>query len=796
MYEAIIRTNSAATTLTINAEHDTIHHYETVGRVDAQKIDMYCYNEYGKAAYIKVTEGKVVAKSGGKIEVVFANNTDSSKVAVAKEDNAIIEKGLTTVQVVSDDNLYNYEVLLEYSADGETPYTAEAIEAIATKVVESAIEKENYKGDVYILLDGDAPDAGRYATLAEFRDEVNGLNEKEANAFAGYTITLQSNVNLNDAEWTPIGTSGHPFSGIFDGNGKTISNYTINSASGDDGLFGIVKGTEQIIDYKAKWDSSNYSFNYLNLGTEYTAVIKNLIVDNAKVTTTSTKKSTGAVIGSATYATVSNIAVKNSTIIGEKGVGGVIGNIDGSFVENCTSDSSTSVLARVYNVGGVIGITANTNNDNVKKPSMIYNCSNYATVTINGTTGYAGGILGNGQNAENNVIADCHNFGKIKAANTNLLTSPNSENSGIAGIAGSGNGVYLYINCVNEETASFEVATSGEGVVQNFFNSVAGISFYGSGKNYCNCVNKASFSVPANKIAGITVAENTILKGCSNEGTLVNTLIPSAVYDLSSDMKVINIENINFESISQLNEEIASQFNSVGNAVNVSLKNVTINNLPGTGTLIVPDGIQTITSNTKVCDSVQLIESLVTLNMYGLNQAVSGTKSLYIGGSNNTIQVLQDTSMGTIVLDGNNNSIINNGTLSEVSVRGSGSGLSVSNNGTLGHLSVVASTSSVELTNNGIISNTNGNAIHVEAACTLIINNHGTIYSSSFAMLLYDGCDVTINVYSSSVTTGEFAPYRGNNTIKIYYQEGATINNQLWTTQASANYHVVVYKME
>lgn len=151
---------------------------------------MNCYNEYGTAAYIKVTEEKVVAKAGGKIEVVFANNTDSSKVAVAKESTGTIERGLTTVQVVDENNFANYAVHLEYSADGETPYTAEAIEAIATKVVESAIEKESYKGDVYILLDVDAPDAGRYATLAEFRDEVNGSNGKEANTFAGYTVTL------------------------------------------------------------------------------------------------------------------------------------------------------------------------------------------------------------------------------------------------------------------------------------------------------------------------------------------------------------------------------------------------------------------------------------------------------------------------------------------------------------------------------------------------------------------------------------------------------------------------------
>lgn len=52
---------------------------------------MNCYNEYGKAAYVKVTEGKVVVKNGGEIKVVYAANTDSTKVEVTKETRGAIE---------------------------------------------------------------------------------------------------------------------------------------------------------------------------------------------------------------------------------------------------------------------------------------------------------------------------------------------------------------------------------------------------------------------------------------------------------------------------------------------------------------------------------------------------------------------------------------------------------------------------------------------------------------------------------------------------------------------------------
>lgn len=98
---------------------------------------MNCYNEYGKAAYVKVTEGKVVAKNGSEISIIFANNTDSSKVAVSKDKTGIIKRGLTTVESVDTANYANYSVHLEYSADGVTPYTAEAIEAIGQLSVAS-----------------------------------------------------------------------------------------------------------------------------------------------------------------------------------------------------------------------------------------------------------------------------------------------------------------------------------------------------------------------------------------------------------------------------------------------------------------------------------------------------------------------------------------------------------------------------------------------------------------------------------------------------------------------------------
>ena len=149
--KVIIRTNSVGTTLTINAAADTVDHYGSVGKVDVQKIDLdHCYNEYGKAAYVRLSEGKVVAKAGGTISVVFAANNDKDAVAVLKENQGIIEKGLTVIQPVSDTNEQRTNgIPLEYSVDGTTAASStfnydlalESREAAVNEVAEEAIDE-------------------------------------------------------------------------------------------------------------------------------------------------------------------------------------------------------------------------------------------------------------------------------------------------------------------------------------------------------------------------------------------------------------------------------------------------------------------------------------------------------------------------------------------------------------------------------------------------------------------------------------------------------------------------------
>jgi hypothetical protein len=57
-------------------------------------------------------------------------------------------------------------------------------------------------------------------------------------------VRLVGDIDLANAEWTPLGNQNEPFSGIFDGNGHTISNVRITSKHDDFvGFFGVLTGT-------------------------------------------------------------------------------------------------------------------------------------------------------------------------------------------------------------------------------------------------------------------------------------------------------------------------------------------------------------------------------------------------------------------------------------------------------------------------------------------------------------------------------------------------------------------------
>ncbi|MBR6319659.1 MAG: hypothetical protein IKR50_04390 [Prevotella sp.] len=141
--------------------------------------------------------------------------------------------------------------------------------------------------------------------------------------------------------WTPIGTETTPFTGIFDGNNKTIKGLYINKSDVDNvGLFG-----------------------YLKKGT-----IKNVSLINPIVLG---KNGVGAIVGggcSTQYYNISNNICVGGRIEGESFIGGVAGRmtgVDGTSQNICFvkgNYSSSSIIGNTV-CGGIIGEICGYNQD-------------------------------------------------------------------------------------------------------------------------------------------------------------------------------------------------------------------------------------------------------------------------------------------------------------------------------------------------------------------------------------------------------------------------------------------------
>jgi len=180
------------------------------------------------------------------------------------------------------------------------------------------------------------------AELAWVSEQVAG-----GNTFAGKTVQLDADINLNNQAWTPIGANAddaaHAFQGTFDGNNKTISNLNVDltaePAYRSAGLFGAVRGSAVIKDF-----------------TVNGATVKNITTGSA------TDNGTAVVAGSFTYSgggTISNVTVKNAVVEGNRYVGGIAGygagTITGCTVQGLTLTATPDNLTGSYDNGDKAG---------------------------------------------------------------------------------------------------------------------------------------------------------------------------------------------------------------------------------------------------------------------------------------------------------------------------------------------------------------------------------------------------------------------------------------------------------
>ena len=194
--------------------------------------------------------------------------------------------------------------------------------------------------------------------LIAFRNYINNGGEEQNGR-------LTADITLSDT-WQGIGTESQPFSGIFDGNGHSVSGLSCQSSYS--GLFGVVKN----------------------------ATIHNLTVSGSF----SNGQYMGGIAGIAISSTIDNCQSSINISSGSY-LGGIVGSSENCTISNCAHTENTIGNTSSNNVGGIAGQTSSQ--------TEIYNCYNagriYGYDCFGGIVGYNGG---------NCSITNCYNKAAFK----------------------------------------------------------------------------------------------------------------------------------------------------------------------------------------------------------------------------------------------------------------------------------------------------------------------------------------------------------------------------------------------
>ena len=270
---------------------------------------------------------------------------------------------------------------------------------MVTLLMQMLVWQNAFAGVLVLSGSGTAADPYQIATendLAYVRNRINqGIVIKQGDLLssdkASYCLT--ADIELTEA-WIPIGIGEKEFSGVFDGQGHTISNLLIDSdvASGEyfAGLFGTLNGAE-IKDLSIEVDG---------IGGHYTA---------------------GAVAGQAKLSVIHDVAVTadntesliaNADIGEGASAGSLVGIAENSSLYNCSNNVD---VASYYFGGGLIGWARGTVN--------VVNCSNQGDIEVMNDYGYGagGGLIGSVDGDDNKLtIKNAYNGGSVSTDNATL----------------------------------------------------------------------------------------------------------------------------------------------------------------------------------------------------------------------------------------------------------------------------------------------------------------------------------------------------------------------------------------
>lgn len=293
---------------------------------------------------------------------------------------------------------------------------------------------------------------GTAQELYAYAADVNAGNSADAELTADITV---------DDSFTAIGTTEHPFTGSFNGNGYEISGISLE-ADGYAGLFGSADG----------------------------ATIEGVSVAGSfDCVSDDTAKYAGAIVAYAVETTVADCSV-NATVYGDDSIGGVVGYAEKTTIDNCTTGATAYIGGYNTDCGGIVGTAVD---------STVAACTNNAYIDGEANVG---GIAGQAKNTD---VALCTSNGTINANGNNA--------GGVVGYAGGTIAISVNKGSVSADNKAGGIAGSAKeceitesyntGNVKVYDNYCAGIVAIMTESTISDCYNTGSVSGADSAFAGI-----------------------------------------------------------------------------------------------------------------------------------------------------------------------------------------------------------------------------------------------------------------------------------------------------
>ena len=461
-------------------------------------------------------------------------------------------------------------------------------------------------------------------------EQVNSGQE----TFEGKTITLANDIDLNDEEWTPIGTFNYSFDGNFDGQNHVIKNLKITSSATGEvyiALFGVTANNK----------IGNFTIENVNISSEgqivaaavaypYYTDVKNVTV-KGDITIKGGNYTAGVLAYTRLCVNASNLTIvgnSGSSITGANTVGGVIPDIqmNNGLVANYSNFAASGLTISGTNaVGGISGIIGGQTLDGASVKNVTLSCEKQVgmisgsmgrssilkNLTIENVTGASDVIGGNYDTAEPiqakigeqyySLFSDA--FAKVKNGETITLLTDITLNEGLTITEEQNLTIDLNGKTISQElaqtTAYAMITNKGTLTIMDSSNkqngkiSYADVTMYSADNNYAsNTIHNAGT---------LTLKSGTIENVSSDN--VMNFGYPHAIDAYPGSVTNIEggtVKSVNYDCIRMFcnSTTLATTVNiSGGNIINrVTFQNPS-SNKAGYGVLNITGGKFTTTDN-------------------------------------------------------------------------------------------------------------------------------------------------------------------------------------------------------